>query len=65
MSAHLDVLLSIALVAVAGGFLVFRLVGPRSKKPACHPGDETPSTGVVVGDGLARGLAKAKARRAK
>ena len=53
----LDVVLSLIVVALAVAWLVSRFVLPTRKRQYSAPGD------VVVGDALARGLTKAKARR--
>lgn len=55
MSATLDLLLSLTIVAAALTFLVLRFVRPR--KTVSAPAD------VVVGASLQRGLNKARSRR--
>lgn len=71
-SPLVDLLLAIASVLAATGFLVWHL-GFRKAAPACHPsrvakrarGGAPAGADVVVGAGLARGLARAQARRAQ
>ena len=66
MSSVVDVVLVVCVLAGAGAFLAWRLLGPRAP-PACHKttNASTTSTNVIMGASLQRGLARAQRRSVK